>query len=193
MSRLIYSAITSLDGYVEDSEGNFRWFVPDEEVFSFITELERPIGTYLYGRRMYESMLYWETAPLDGSESVLERDFTQMWQAAEKVVYSRTLKSASSAKTRIEPSFDPEAVRRLKATTSHDLSVGGADVTGQAIRAGLVDELQQYVVPMIVGGGKPWLPKKLRLNLKLLDSSRFASGVVFLRYHPEPDESSSPR
>jgi dihydrofolate reductase len=193
MGRLIYSAITSLDGYVEDAQGNFDWAAPDEEVFSFINDHERSVGTYLYGRRMYETMVYWETAPLDKNAPVFVRDFTQIWQAAEKVVYSRTQKSTSSAKTRIERTFHPETVRRLKATTSHDLTVGGADLAGQAIGAGLVDELQQYVVPVIVGGGKPWLPKTLRLDLELLDSTRFASGVVFLRYRPKPSESGSSR
>jgi len=203
MARLIYSTITSLDGYIEDARGEFDWYRPDEEVFSFITNLEGSVGTYLYGRRLYETMLYWETAPVDGSppegshtepgSSTSFRDFTQMWRAAEKVVYSRTLKSTSSAKTRIERSFDPKAVRRLKSTTSHDLTVGGAELAGQAIRSGLVDELQQFVVPVIVGGGKPWLPKNLRLDLELLESRRFASGVVYLRYRPKLSRSDSPR
>ena len=188
MARLIYSAIASLDGYVEDAQGQFDWGAPDEEVLSFISELERPIGTYLYGRRMYETMVYWETAPLDESVSVFLRDFTQMWQAAEKAVYSRTLASVSSARTRIERSFDIEDIRRLKATASHDLSVGGADLARQAIGAELVDELQLFVVPVVVGGGKPWLPKNVHLNLGLLDSHHFASGVVFLRYRPEIGE-----
>jgi dihydrofolate reductase len=185
MARLIYAAITSLDGYVENSEGRFDYWIPDEELFRFINELERPIGTFLFGRRMYETMLYWEAADkeADGSESF--RDFTRIWQAAEKVVYSRTLKSPSSAKTRIERDFEPEAVRRLKSSASHDLAISGAELAGQAIRAGLVDELQQFVAPIIVGGGKPWLPKTVRLDLELLDSTRFASGAVGLRYRPK--------
>jgi dihydrofolate reductase len=188
MGRLIYSVITSLDGCVEDSKGQFDWGRPDEEVFRFVNDLERPIGTYLYGRRMYETMLYWETAHLEGSAPESFRDFTRIWQAAEKVVYSRTLESPSSNRTRIERDFRPEAVRRLKSTTSHDLTVSGADLAGQAIGAGLVDEIQQFVVPVVVGGGKPWLPKAVRLNLQLLGCSRFASGFVFLRYGLKPGE-----
>lgn len=185
MASLIYSAIASLDGYVEDVHGQFDWAAPDEEVHSFVNDLERPIGTYLYGRRMYETMVSWEAAPLDESVPVAVRDFTRMWQAAEKVVYSRTLQSASSARTRIERSFDAEAIRRLKVTTSNDLTVGGADLARQAIKAELVDELQLFVVPVVVGGGKAWLPKNLHLNLELLDARHFASGVVFLRYRPQ--------
>ena len=185
MARLIYSVIASLDGYVEDAQGQFDWGAPDEEMVSFINDLERPIGTYLYGRRMYETMVYWETAPLDESVPVFLREFTQMWQAAEKAVYSQTLASVSSARTRIERSFDTEDIRRLKVTTSHDLTVGGADLARQAIGAELVDELQLFVVPVVLGGGKPWLPKNMHLNLGLLDSHRFASGVVFLRYRHE--------
>jgi dihydrofolate reductase len=186
MGRLVYSAIASLDGYVEDVQGRFEWGAPDEEVLRFLNDLERPVGTYLYGRRMYETLLYWETAPVDDSVLAAVRDWTRIWRGAEKVVYSRTLEAPSSARTRIERSFDPDAVRRLKATTSHDLTVGGADLAAQAIRAGVVDELQLFVVPIVVGGGKGWLPSSLRLNLELLDISRFASGVVFLRYRPEP-------
>jgi dihydrofolate reductase len=185
MARLIYSAIASLDGYVEDSQGRFDWGAPDEEVHSFVNDLERPVGTYLYGRRMYQTMLYWETFPLDESAPAFARDFTRMWRAAEKVVYSRTLGPTSSTRTRIERSFVPEAVRRLKLTTSQDLTVGGAGLAGQAIAAGLVDELQLLVVPIVVGGGKPWLPKGQRVKLQLLGSRRFANGVVFLRYRTE--------
>jgi dihydrofolate reductase len=186
MAKLIYSAIASLDGYTADAEGQFDWAAPDDEVHGFVTELERPIGTYLYGRRMYEMMLYWESAPVDESVPAHLRDFTQVWQAAEKVVYSRTLESVSSARTRIERTFGPEAIRRLKATSSHDLTVGGADLAGQALSAELVDELQLFVVPVVVGGGTAWLPQSLRLNLDLLESHPFASGVVFLRYRPAP-------
>lgn len=186
MARLIYSAITSADGYVEDSEGQFEWGAPDDEVLSFINDLERPIGTYLYGRRMYETMVCWESAPVDGTVPAPVRDFTRTWRAAEKVVYSRSLTSALSSKTRIEPNLDAAAVQRLKASSQQDLSVGGADLAGQAIGAGLVDELQVFKVPLVVGGGKPWLPRSLRLSLKLLESRQFAGGVVFLRYWPEP-------
>jgi dihydrofolate reductase len=187
VGRLVYSAIASLDGYVEDPHGRFEWGAPDEEVLSFLNDLERPVGTYLYGRRMYETLVYWETAPLDESVPRAVRDWGQIWRSAEKVVYSRTLEATSSARTRVERSFEPDAVRRLKATVSHDLTVGGAELAAQAIGAGLVDELQLFVVPIIVGGGKGWLPDNLRLNLELLGSSRFASGVVFLRYGPRPD------
>jgi dihydrofolate reductase len=191
MGRLVYSMITSLDGCVEDRAGQFDWGRPDEEVFRFINELERPIGTYLYGRRMYETMLYWEKAHLEESAPESFRDFTRIWQAAEKVVYSRTLQTPSSARTRIEREFRPEAVRALKSTTSRDLNVSGSELAGQAIGAGLVDEIQQFVAPVVVGGGKPWLPKAVRLNLELLDCTRFASGFVYLRYQPRPLDSAS--
>ncbi len=186
MGRLIYSAITSLDGYVEDAQGHFGWGEPDEEVLSFLNDLERPVGTYLYGRRMYETMRYWETAPVDDSVPAATRDWARIWQAADKVVYSRTLEAPSDARARVERDFDPDAVRRLKATVSRDLTVGGADLAGQAIRAGLVDELQVFVVPVVLGGGKGWLPKDVRLDLELQGSSPFTSGVVFLRYRPKP-------
>jgi dihydrofolate reductase len=184
MAELIYSAIASLDGYIEDASGEFDWSAPDDEVLSFVNDLERPIGTYLYGRRMYETMRYWESAPRDESVASVLRDFAELWQAAEKIVYSRTLESVSSATTRIERSFDGEAIRRLKLMSSDDLTVGGADLAGQALEAELVDELQLFVVPAIVGGGKPWLPQGVSLKLDLLESHRFASGVVFLRYRP---------
>jgi dihydrofolate reductase len=186
MGRLVYSTITSLDGCIEDSQGKFDWGRPDEEVFRFVNDLERPIGTYLYGRRMYETMVYWEKAHLEADAPDSFRDFTRIWQAAEKVVYSRTLESPLSAKTRIERNFQPEEVRRLKLTTSHDLTISGADLAGQAIGAGLVDEIQQFVAPVGLGGGKPWLPRGVRVNLELLGCSRFASGFVFLRYGLKP-------
>jgi dihydrofolate reductase len=179
VAQLIYSAIASLDGYVEDGQGGFEWAEPDEEVHTFVNDLERPVGTYLYGRRMYETMLYWETAPTDGSPVV--RDFTDIWRQADKVVYSRTLDSASSARTRIERSFEPEAVRRLKVSARLDLAVGGAELAGQAMAAGLVDELHLFVVPVVVGGGKHWLSGGFRLNLELVDTRRFASGVTYAR------------
>jgi dihydrofolate reductase len=176
MADLIYSAIASLDGYVEDASGRFDWGAPDDEVLSFINDLERPVGTYLYGRRMYDTMLYWEDSPLDESVPVPLRDFGQIWRAAEKIVYSRTLASVSSARTRTEPRFDAAATRRLKARSSHDLTVGGADLAGQTIEAGLVDELQLFVVPVVVGGGKSWLPRDVRFDLVLLESRQFANG-----------------
>ncbi|MGD0322056.1 MAG: dihydrofolate reductase family protein [Acidimicrobiales bacterium] len=185
MAHLIYSAIASLDGYVEDREGRFEWGAPDEEVHAFVNELERPVHTYLYGRRMYETMLHWETAHLDQSQSAIVRDFTEIWQAAVKIVYSRTLESVSSARTRIERRFDAKAVRHLKTNSERDLTVGGANLAAQAIKAGLVDELHLFVVPVVLGGGKPWLPEDVRLNLELLDTQRFAKGTVYLRYHLE--------
>jgi len=184
MASLIYSAIASLDGYVEDPQGQFDWGAPDEEVFSFINELERPIGMYLYGRRMYETMRYWETALVDENVPAFIRDFAEIWQGAEKVVYSRTLDAVISARTRIERGFDSEEIRHLKMTASRDLTVAGANLASQAIESGLVDELQLFVVPVAVGGGKPWLPRRQPLNLELLDSRTFASGIVFLRYRP---------
>jgi dihydrofolate reductase len=182
MSKLIYIANTSLDGYVEDAAGSIDWAAPDEEVHKFINELVRPVGTYLYGRRMYETMLYWETADTSADVPVFVRDFTDIWLAAEKVVYSHTLKSPLSARTRVEPRFGPEDVRHLKASKGDDISIGGADLAGQAIAAGLVDELHVLTAPVVLGGGKSWLPVDVRLNLELLDTRRFASGVVFLNY-----------
>jgi dihydrofolate reductase len=182
VSKLIYSAIASLDGYVEDAQGRFDWAEPDEEVLSFVNDLERPVGTYLYGRRMYETMRYWETVPTDASQSSFVQDFKKIWQKAEKIVYSRTLESISSRKTRMERSFDAEAVRRLQSSADLDMTVGGAGLAGQAIAAGLVDELHLLAVPVVVGGGKRWLPKGVRLDLELLDTRRFAGGVTYARY-----------
>jgi len=182
MAKLIYSAITSLDGYVVDEEGNFDWAAPDEEVHSFVNELERPVGTYLYGRRMYEVMAYWETAQTPGDQSSVVQDFAEIWQAADKIVYSKTLEMVSSARTRIERDFDPEAVRQLKASAGRDITVGGPDLAGQAIKAGLVDEFQLFVSPILVGGGKHSLPHDVHLKLELLDERRFGNGVVYLHY-----------
>ena len=184
MARLIYSAIASADGYVEDAGGSFDWGAPSEELLCFVNELERPVGTYLYGRRMYETMLYWETAHTVPRQPSSVRKFTGIWQAADKIVFSTTLQSASSARTRIERNFDPGMVRQLKSATGHDMTVGGADLAGQAIKAGLVDELQLFLVPIVVGGGKRALPGGVRSNLELLDTRRFASGAVYLRYRP---------
>ncbi len=183
MAKLIYSAITSLDGYIADEDGNFDWAAPDEEVHTFVNDLERPIGTYLYGRRMYEVMVYWETAPSLADQPAFEQDFAQIWQAADKIVYSRTLETAFSVKTRIERDFDPEAVRQMKAPAGPpDISVGGPDLAAQAIRAGLVDECHLFVGPIVVGGGKQALPSNVRLKLELLDERRFGNGVVHLHY-----------
>jgi dihydrofolate reductase len=180
VAKLIYSAIASLDGYVEDERGDFGWAAPDAEVHAFVNDLERPIGTYLYGRRMYETMTFWETAGDD--ESPVVRDFSEIWRAADKVVYSSTLVSASSERTRIERDFDPASIDRLKASSARDISVGGAQLAGQAMAAGLVDECQLFLCPVVVGGGKRALPDGVRAPLTLLDERRFASGVVYLRY-----------
>ena len=172
----------SLDGYIEDENGKFDWAEPDEEAHAFINDLERRIGIYLYGRRMYETMAGWETDATLAARSELMRDFAQIWQAADKIVYSKTLETVSSARTRIERDFDPEAVRQLKATAERDLSVGGPDLAGQALEAGLVDECHFFLVPVVVGGGKRFLPDNLRLDLELVDERCFGSGVVHLRY-----------
>jgi dihydrofolate reductase len=185
MAKLIYSAIASADGYVEDADGRFDWAEPDEELLRFVNELERPAGTYLYGRRMYQTMLYWETAhTLPGLPASIQ-EFTGIWQAAEKIVFSRTLASVSSARTRIERTFDPGVIRQLKSAAEHDISVGGADLAGQAIKAGLVDELRLLLLPVLVGGGKGALPHGIRSELELLDTRRFASCAVYLRYRPK--------
>ena len=179
MAKLIYSAIASLDGYVADAQGNFDWAAPDDELHAAVNEFERPIRTYLYGRRMYETMVFWETAD---EPSPVERDYTEIWKSADKIVYSRTLDAVSSARTRIERDFDHETVRQLKATAERDLSVGGPDLAGQAIKAGLVDELHLFVGPVVVGGGTRSLPDDVRVNLELLDERRFGNGVVHLHY-----------
>ncbi len=182
MANVIYSAITSLDGYVEDRDGNIDWSAPDEEVLTFINDLERPVGTYLYGRRMYETMVYWETAHTLPDQTGAVREFVKTWQAADKIVYSKTLPVASSARTRIEQHFDAEAVRQIKATAARDVTVGGSDLATQAIKLGLVDEVRLFVTPVSVGGGKRALPSDFHLHLELLDLRRFDSGVVYLRY-----------
>jgi len=182
MAKLIYSALASLDGYVEDEQGNFDWTAPDQEVHGFVNELERPIGTYLYGRRMYETMVYWETVSTDGERSVASREFAELWRAAEKVVYSRTLETVSSARTHIEREFDPDAIRRLKESSPSDITVGGAELAGQAIAEGLVDECHLLLGPVLVGAGKRALPANVHAELELLDERRFRSGVVHLHY-----------
>ena len=181
MARLIYSAIASLDGYIEDKEGKFGWAQPDEEVHTFVNDLERPVGTYLLGRRMYEVMVYWETVGPDDQPRFI-RDFAEIWREADKIVYSKTLEVVSSARTRIERDFDPEAVRELKASAERDLSVGGPDLAAHAFRAGLVDEVHLFLTPIVVGGGKHCLPADVRIELELLDERRFGGGVVYLRY-----------
>ena len=182
MAKLIYSAITSLDGYIADEDGNFDWAAPDEEVHTFVNHLERPVGTYLYGRRMYEVMVAWETMHTLTDRPPFVQDFAKIWQAADKIVYSKTLETVSSARTRIERDFDPEAVRQMKASAGRDITVGGPDLAAQAIKARLVDEWHLFVAPMVVGGGKQSLPDNVRLKLELLDERRFGNGMVHLRY-----------
>jgi dihydrofolate reductase len=181
MSELIYSAITSLDGYIEDEAGNFDWATPDAEVHAFVNDLERPIGTYLYGRRMYDTMAVWET--MGGAEDhPVERDYAEIWRATDKIVYSTTLDAVSTAKTRIERTFDTDAIRAMKASAAHDITVGGPDLAAQAIAAGLVDEIGLFVTPIALGGGKPVLPRHARVQLELRDVHTFDSGVVYLCY-----------
>jgi dihydrofolate reductase len=181
MAKLIYSAISSLDGYVADRDGDFDWAAPDEEVHAFVNDLERGVGTHLFGRRMYEVMVAWETMSLADQPDVM-RDFAELWRAADKVVYSTTLESVSSARTRLERDFDPDAVRRMKATSERDISVGGPGLAAHAIRAGLVDELHLFLTPIVVGGGTRSLPDDVRVRLELLDERRFGNGVVHLHY-----------
>jgi dihydrofolate reductase len=183
MANLIYFTISSLDGYTEDIDGKFDWSEPDEEVHSFINNLVRSAGVYLYGRRMYETMIVWETDPNVAAGSPIYRDFAEIWQAADKIVYSRTLEGVSTRKTRMERVFDPEAVRQLKTTASQDLLIGGPELAAHAFRAGLVDECQLLLAPVLVGGGKPALPHNIRLELELLQERRFHNGMVYLRYY----------
>lgn len=182
MAHLIYSAISSLDGYIEDMDGKFDWAAPDEEVQRFINNLERTAGTYLFGRRMYETMMVWETDPNLAADSPLTQDFAQIWQAADKIVYSKTLETVSTRKTQLEQTFDPEAIRQLKASGKHDILIGGPELAAHAFRAGLIDECHLFLTPIIVGGGKPSLPDNVRLELELLDERRFGNGTVYLRY-----------
>jgi dihydrofolate reductase len=182
MARLIYSAITSLDGYIEDGEGRFDWGVPDEEAHAFINDLARPVRTYLYGRRMYEVMSAWETDRTLGEQSPAMRDFAQIWRAAEKVVYSSTLGAVSTRRTRLERRFDPDAVRRLKQEADADMTVAGPELAVHAFRAGLVDECQLFLAPVVCGAGKRGLPEGVRLDLELINERRFPNGMVFVRY-----------
>jgi dihydrofolate reductase len=182
VANLIYSTITSLDGYVADKDGNFDWAAPNQEVHAFVNDLERMVGTYLYGRRMYEVMRYWETAYAVTDQLPVEQDYAQIWRAADKVVYSRTLEAVSTSRTRIERDFDPEAVRRMKTQAERDIGIGGPDLAAQAFRAGLVDECHLFVTPVVVGGGKRCLPGNVRLELELLDERTFEGGVVHLQY-----------
>ena len=182
MVKLIYSPIASLDGHVEDEQGTFDRAASDDEVHAFVNELERPIGTYLYGRRMYETMVFWETVSVGADQPVVIRDFAEIWRAAEKIVFSRTLQTVASARTHIERTFDSDAVRRLEEPRGADITLGGAELAGQAIAAGLVDELHLFLGPIIVGGGKRALPDDIRVPLALLDERRFPNGVVQFHY-----------
>jgi dihydrofolate reductase len=183
MANLIYSAISSLDGFIEDAEGTFDWAEPDEEVHAFVNDLMRPAGTYLLGRRMYETLVFWERPPDLAAEPPVVQDFAEIWQSAEKIVYSKTLQTAASARTRIEREFDPDAVRQLKATAGRDLTVAGPELAAQAIEAGLVDEFHLFLVPVIVGGGKRSLPdRNVRVRLELLAERRFRNGTMYLHY-----------
>ncbi len=184
MAKLTFSAITSLDGYIEDENGKFDWAEPDEEVHAFVNELQRPIGTYLYGRRMYQTMLPWETMDTDGHSPEMQ-DFAALWRAADKVVYSRTLNEASTERTRVEREFDVAAAREMKASAGRDLTVGGPELAAHAFAAGLVDECQLFLVPIVVGRGKRALPEGVRVPLVLLDERRFRSGVVHLHYRTQ--------
>ena len=181
LGELIYFAIQSLDGYIEDPQGKFDWGKPDEEVHTFVNDLERPVGTYLYGRRLYEVMTAWETVPLAGQPRYIQ-DFAELWRATDKIVYSKTLGATTTARTRLERDFDPEAVRRLKTDADRDLVIGGPELAARAFQAGLVDELHLFLFPVVVGGGKQSLPDAVRLELELEDERRFESGAVFLRY-----------
>jgi dihydrofolate reductase len=181
VAKLIYSAIASLDGYIEDEHGKFDWAEPDEEVHTFVNALSRPVGTYLLGRRLYEVMLAWENLDLADQPPVI-RDFAEIWQRADKVVYSRTRETVSSARTRLERDFDAEALRGLKAAAARDLAIGGPELAAHAFGAGLVDEVHLFLAPVVVGGGKQSLPDDVRLELELLDERRFGNGVVHLRY-----------
>jgi dihydrofolate reductase len=182
VARLIYSAITSLDGYVADKDGTFDWAAPDDDLHGFVNDLERPIGTYLYGRRMYEVMKFWETAHTLADATPVIRDYAQIWQAADKVVYSVSIKSVTTSRTRLEREFHPETVREFVASAERDISVGGPHLAAEAIRAGLVDEYHLFLHPVVVGGGNQALPDDVRLTLELLDERSFESGVVHLHY-----------
>jgi len=184
MAKLIYVTNVSLDGYIEDERGVFDLFTPDDDVFASTTDLLRTVGTFLYGRRLYETMAVWETDPALAAQSDLMADFATAWQAASKVVYSTTLAAVSTANTRLERHFNPTAVHELKAAASRDLTIGGANLAAQALKAGLVDECQLFVWPLAIGGGKPALPTDTRVDLELLDERRFGNGVLLLRYRP---------
>lgn len=185
MAELIYIANMSLDGYTEDAQGRFEWTEPSDEVFAFITDLLRPIGMHLYGRRMYETMRVWETEPDLAAQSERMADFAVVWRSADKVVYSTTLAAVSTANTRLERHFDPGSVRALKASAGSDLTIGGPTLAAPALQAGLVDECHLFVYPVLVGAGKAAFGGDARLSLDLVDEHRFGNGVVYLRYRSQ--------
>ena len=187
MAKLTYTVIASLDGYIEDERGRFDWAAPDEEVHAFVNDLERRVGTHLYGRRMYETMVGWENLSDPAEQPPFVRDYAEIWQATEKIVYSRTLTTVSSARTRIERNFEPEAVRELKDAAGADLSVGGAELAAQAIKAGLVDDCHLFLVPAVVGGGKRAFRDGVRVHLDLLDERRFRNGTLYVHYRTRPE------
>jgi dihydrofolate reductase len=181
-AALVYSVITSLDGYVVDDSGSFEWAAPDEQVHAFVNDQEREIGTYLYGRRMYEVMKAWQTMPDSPDANPVTRDYAAIWQDADKIVYSRTLDAVDTPRTRLEHALDPAAVLDLKAVGTRDLSIGGPTLAGHALLAGIVDEIRQFLAPVIVGGGRYFLPRGLRADLELCDERRFDAGTAYLRY-----------
>jgi dihydrofolate reductase len=185
MAKLIYVVNMSLDGYIEDARGGFDWTEPTDEYFTFITDLVRPVGTFLYGRRLYETMAVWETDPTLAAESELRADFANVWQAADKIVYSTTLGGVATANTRLERGFDPDVVRDMKTSAASDLTVGGATLAAHAFDAGLVDECHLFVCPVLVGGGKPAFASDARVQLELREEHRFGNGVVYLRYRTQ--------
>jgi dihydrofolate reductase len=182
VAKLIYSALTSLDLFVADETGNFDWAAPDEEIHAFVNDLDRPFGTHLYGRRMYEVLVAWESDDIVVGQPPLIADFASIWRAADKIVYSRSLESVSSARTRIERDFDPAAIRAMKASADRDISIGGPELAAQALRAGLVDEIHLVLNPIIIGSGNPALPDDVRVRLELIEERRFGSGAVYFRY-----------
>ncbi|MEO7753394.1 MAG: dihydrofolate reductase family protein [Terracoccus sp.] len=186
MGRLVYTTIASFDGYVADADGNFDWAGPDDEVHAFVNDLERPVGTYLCGRGLYETMVYWETAPTDDPAGSVLDDYAQIWQSAQKVVYSSTLGAAASARTRVERAFDPEQVRAMVTAADADVSVGGPRLAGYALQSGLVSEIRLFLVPVVIGGGTRAMPEGYRVGLELLEERRFTGGTVFVRYAVRP-------
>jgi len=186
MAKLTYLMLASLDGYIEDEKGEFGWAEPDAEVHSFVNDLVRPVGTHLCGRRMYETMVWWETVDTGPEQDAVTRDYAAIWRSADKVVFSKTLRAAESERTVIESAFEPEAIAQLKASSERDISIGGPELAGQAIAAGLLDELHLLLVPVSVGGGKPVLPTGVHLPLELLDERRFTGGTVYVHYRVVP-------